>query len=120
MRAWIERGFKLSKRAGWQGQGTRTTDPDRAARLRLAVAGATLWLVSIGGEADAALPPSTIPAWPTPPRRRRASRPRLVGVFRRGHARLLAALLNDQPRPTGRFRPESWPLATDAPSTEAA
>ena len=121
MRAWIERGFKLTKRAGWQWQATRVTDPDRAARLWLAVAVATLWLVSIGGAADAALPPSTIPAWPTPPRRvRRTTRPRLVSVFRRGHALLLAALLNDQPLPTGRFRPEPWPLATDTLSLQAA
>jgi hypothetical protein len=121
MRAWIERGFKLTKRAGWQWQATRVTDPDRAARLWLAVAVATLWLVSIGGAADAALPPSTIPAWPAPPRRvRRATRPRLVSVFRRGHALLLAALLNDQPLPTGRLRPEPWPLAADSPSARAA
>ena len=69
MRAWIERGFKLTKRAGWRWQATRITDPDRAARLWLAVAVATLWLVSIGGEADAALPPGTIVAMP------RSSRP---------------------------------------------
>ncbi|HEY2950218.1 MAG TPA: hypothetical protein VGJ53_17775, partial [Micromonosporaceae bacterium] len=114
MRAWIERGFKLSKRAGWQWQGTRTTDPDRAARLWLAVAVATLWLVSIGGEADAALRASTIPALPMPPRRpRRAARPRLVSVFRRGFALWIAALLNDAPLPTGHFRPEPWPTAAD-------
>jgi len=117
MRSWIERGFKLTKRAGWQWQATRVTDPDRAARLWLAVAVATLWLVSIGGEADAALSPSTIPALPTPPRRpHSAARPRLVSVFRRGLALLLAALLNDQPLPTGRFRPEPWPRAADRPT----
>jgi len=117
MRAWIERGFKLTKRAGWQWQATRVTDPDRAARLWLAVAVATLWRVSVGGEADAALPAGTIPALPTPPRRvRRTTRPRLISVFRRGLALLLAALLNDQPLPTGRFRPEPWPTADDLPT----
>ena len=121
MRGWIERGFKLTKRAGWQWQATRVTDPDRAARLWLAVAVATLWLVSIGGAADAALPASTIPAVPTPPRRvRRTTRPRLVSVFRRGLALLLAALLNDQPLPTGRFRPEPWPTADDLPTRATA
>ena len=84
------------------------TDPDRAARLWLAVA--TLWLVSIGGEADAALPPGTITALPDPPTRtRRASRPRIVSIFRRGYALWLAALLNNDPLPLGRFRPEPWP-----------
>jgi len=58
---------------------------------------------------------------PTPPRRvRRTTRPRLVSVVRRGHALLLAALLNDLPLPTGRFRPEPWPMASDTPSTQAA
>src|SRR5215211_1697357 len=56
LRTWIEQSFKLIKRAGWQWQRTRMTDPDRAARLWLAVAVATLWLVSVGGEADASLP----------------------------------------------------------------
>ncbi len=37
-----------------------------------------------------------------------------------GHALLLAALLNDQPLPAGRFRPEPWPLATESPATQAA
>jgi hypothetical protein len=32
LRAWIEQGFKMTKRAGWQWQRTRMTQPDRAAR----------------------------------------------------------------------------------------
>jgi len=114
LRAWIEQSFKLAKRAGWQWQATRVSDPARAARLWLAVAVATLWLVSLGGAADAALPPGTLAALPAPPRRaRRAARPRLVSVFRRGYALWLAALLNDRPLPTGRFHPEPWPAAGD-------
>ena len=50
LRVWIEQGFKLIKRGGWQWQRTRMTDPERAERLWLAVAVATLWLVSVGGE----------------------------------------------------------------------
>ena len=34
--------------------------PDRAARLWLAVAVATLWLLSVGGEADETIPASTL------------------------------------------------------------
>ena len=49
LRAWIEQGFKLTKRGGWQWQRTRMTHPARAARLWLAAAVATLWLVSVGG-----------------------------------------------------------------------
>jgi len=114
LRAWIEQGFKLAKRAGWQWQATRVTDPARAARLWLAVAVATLWLVSLGGAAEAALPVSTVPALPAPPRRATATtRPRLVSVFRRGYALWLAALLDGRPLPTGRFHPEPWPTAAD-------
>jgi hypothetical protein len=112
LRAWIEQGFKLAKRGGWPWQRTQMTDPDRAARLWLAVAVATLWLVSIGGVADDAIPASTLPPLPNAPARtRRATTLRLVSVIRRGYALWLAALLNDQPLPTGRFLPEPWPAA---------
>jgi hypothetical protein len=36
LRTWIEQGFKITKRGGWQWQRTRMTDPQRAARLWLA------------------------------------------------------------------------------------
>lgn len=85
--AWIEQGFKVIKRAGWQWHQTRMTDPARAARLWLAVAVATLWLLSVGGEADQTIPESTLPAavvLPTRRRSRRTTRLRLVSLFRRG------------------------------------
>ena len=56
LRAWIEQGFKITKRAGWQWHRTRMTDPERAARLWRAVAVATLWLLSVGGAADETIP----------------------------------------------------------------
>ena len=59
LRAWIEQGFKVTKQGGWQWQRTRMSDPERAARLWLAVAVATLWLLRVGGEAEEAIPPST-------------------------------------------------------------
>lgn len=40
LRAWVEGGFKDLKRDGWQWQRTRMCDPERAARLWLALAGA--------------------------------------------------------------------------------
>jgi len=113
LRAWIEPGFTITKRAGWQWQRTRMTQPERAARLWRAVAVATLWLLSVGGEADEAIPASTVPEVtalsPIPLRRRRATCQRLVSVFRRGWTIILVALLEQAPRPLGRFIPEPWP-----------
>jgi hypothetical protein len=113
LRAWIEQGFKITKRAGWQWQRTHMTQPDRAARLWLAVAVATLWLLSVGGEADATIPTSTVldvtALVPQLPRTREATRLRLVSVFRRGWTLILVALLDQAPLPMGRFVPEPWP-----------
>jgi hypothetical protein len=118
MRTWIEQGFKLTKRGGWQWQRTRMTDPDRAARLWLALAVATLWLLLVGGEAEE-LPDGPLPDLPpgaAPPRRqRRATRLRLASAFRRGWIVILVALLEHRPLPTGTFRPEPWPAADTAP-----
>ena len=113
LRAWIEQGFKVTKRGGWQWQRTRMTDPQRAARLWLAVAVATLWLLSVGGMAEEALPESTLlpladddgPAF----RPRGATPLRLVSIFRQGWITILVALLNQHRLPRGRFVPEPWP-----------
>src|SRR5713226_861834 len=113
LRAWIEQGFKITKRAGWQWQRTHMTKPERAARLWLAVAVATLWLLSVGGEAEETIPASTVLDVTAlvlqQPRTRRATRLRLVSVFRRGWNLILVALLDQAPLPLGRFVPEPWP-----------
>lgn len=123
LRAWIEQGFKLTKRGGWQWQRTRMTNPERAARLWLAVAVATLWLLSVGGQADAAIPESTVPevadVLRVAQRRRKATRLRLVSVVRRGWALVLAAVLHQQPLPQGRLVPEPWPLSPPAQLTSS-
>ena len=88
-------------------------DPARAARLWLAVAVATLWLLSVGGAAEETIPASTLldvtALCPGHPRSRRATRLRLVSVFRQGWVALLVALLRQEPLPEGRFVPEPWP-----------
>ena len=98
------------------------SDPARASRLWLAVAVATLWLLSVGGEADEAVPESTfeeVTAFcPSKRRRRRETRLRLVSVFRRGWVRLLVALLRQEPLPQGRFVPEAWPRAPETVEEE--
>jgi hypothetical protein len=109
----IEQGFKRTNRAGWQWHRTRMTDPHRAARLWLAVAVATSWLLSVGGEAEETIPVGTLPLLPanflSSPRQRQATRLRLVSVFRQGWVAILVALLNHQRLPIGRFVPEPWP-----------
>ena len=121
VRAWIEQGFTITKRAGWPWQRTHMTTPDRAARLWLAVAVATWWLLSVGGEADATTPASTVldvtALVPPQPRTRCATRLRLGRVFRRGWHLILVALLDQTPLPLGRFIPEPWP-AIPAPEEE--
>ncbi|WP_205701347.1 transposase, partial [Herpetosiphon llansteffanensis] len=52
MRSWIEQGFKDLKRGGWHWEQTKMTDPERIARWWVLLAVATLWVVSVGGEAD--------------------------------------------------------------------
>lgn len=117
LRAWIEQGFKVTKRGGWQWQRTRMTHPDRAARLWLAIAVATLWLVSVGGAADADDSTPLLHALDldllTTRRSRRATRPRLVGVFRRGWFLILAAYFRRTPLPLAPFIPEPWPALHD-------
>lgn len=113
MRSWIENGFRSIKRGGWQWQNTRMTDPARATRLWLALATATLWVVSVGGEADASLPASSLEDLPATHIARRLfqgrRRPRSVSCFRRGITVILASLFNHEPLPFGRFCPEPWP-----------
>ena len=93
------------------------SEPQRAARLWVAGAVATLWLLSVGGEADASIPVGPLPPLPPhllpSPRHHRAPRLRLVSVFRQGWTRLLVALLQGRRLPTGRFVPEPWPSTED-------
>ncbi len=120
LRAWLEQGFEITKRGGWQWQRTRMTDPQRAARLWLAVAVATLWLLSVGGMAEESIPESTLlplAADDVPASRvRRAIQLRLVSIFRRGWITMLMALINQRRLPRGRFQPEPWPSAPQEPT----
>jgi hypothetical protein len=113
LRAWCEQGFKCTKRAGWQWQHTRTTDPRRAARMWLALAVATLWVVSIGTDLETgpAVDDQDIPdlrdilgLMTVHPQRRRHR------LFRLGYLWLLVQLimLHPLPRPR-RLVPEPWP-----------
>ena len=124
LRAWSAQGLKSTKRAGWQGHRTRMSAPARAARLWRAVAVATLWLLSVGGEAAEPIPVRTlrdVTGWcPERPRTRRATRLRLVRVVRQGWIRLLVARLRQEPLPQGRLVPDPWPAVPPLAGDPAA
>jgi len=121
MRTWIECGFKDTKRGGWQWHQTKMQDPERAARLWVAIAVATLWVVSVGGRAEATTPCSGLEALPEQHIARRSatkrSRPRLVSCFGQGIRLILVALLQQQACPLGYFRAEPWPSKMTPPTT---
>jgi hypothetical protein len=123
LRAWIECGFKDSKRGGWHWEQTKMTNPARAERLWLAMAVATLWTVSVGCQAEITRPRPDVSRLPVHHiARRRASRQapvRTLSCFRRGRLVIVAALCTGQALPMGRMRPELWPqscAAQDEPS----
>ena len=93
------------------------TQPERAARLWLAVAVATRWLLSVGGAVEETIPESTLldvsEVLAGQRRQRRATRLRLVSIFRRGWLTILVALLNQDPLPLEVFLPEPWPMVPE-------
>jgi Transposase DDE domain len=119
MRSWIEGGFKDTKRGGWGWHQTKMVDPERAERLWLAIAVATVWAVSVGGEADANLPASSLEALPeTHVARRKASarsRPRMLSCFARGILTIVGMLIRGDGLVLGCFIPEPWPTMPSVP-----
>ncbi len=93
------------------------TDPARATRLWLAIAVATLWVVSVGGQADASHSASMLDELPVLSGGRCASttrsRPRLLSCFRRGVIKIVTMLIAQGGLPIGRFVPEPWPESLD-------
>lgn len=108
-RAWIEQSFRLAKRGGWQAHRTRMSDPQRVARLWLALAVATLWVVRVGGEVEAGCHPETLGRLP----RRRLS------LFWQGLCRVVARLCLGRALPRGRFRHQPWPALKPFENTVA-
>ena len=109
-RAWIEQAFRFIKRGGWQWHRTRMTDPERADRLWLAMALATLWVVNLGGQEELAslqdeLLSLSRPHTPVTTPTRRSNR--IVSLFRAGIARWHADLFAGRfPRITPFREPE--------------
>ena len=113
LRAWIEQGFKCTKRGGWQWQYTRMDEPARAERLWMAIAIETWWLLSVGGDDEAKTDALTTFEEPVflvaGAVRRRVKGWRAVGIFHKGWCLIVAALLNHQLIPVKPARPEAWP-----------
>ena len=134
-RSWIEQGFRLVKRGGWQWQRTRMTDPERVERVWAAMAVATVWVVEVGGLAEYEERAETLPPVPTGETRpqpamgkrpatgkRPRNRPgsaRAHRVFARGLVEVMAGLLNGQVK-AGRFVPEPWPTIRRIPRVSEA
>jgi len=118
LRAWIECGFKDAKRGGWHWEQTKMRDPHRAERLWLAMAVATLWVVSVGCQAELTQEVAILDELPEQHIARRSSgTSRAVGrplsCFRRGRLLVVAALMNGQSLPLGQLVPEPWPKSLD-------
>lgn len=117
LRAWIECSYKDLKRDGWHWEQTKMTDPRRAERLWLAMALATLWVVSTGSAAEAARPASARDHLPPTHIARRAAcgrpQPRGLSCFHRGRLRVLTALITGQDLPPMHLHPEPWPKSLD-------
>lgn len=116
-RAWIECGGKDRKRGGWHWAQTKMLAPARAARLWLALAGATFWTVRVGGQAAVEPPRPQVrqrPAQPLARKRATGQRPaRSLSGFRRGRLVILAARWLGQALPVGAILPEPWPSSPE-------
>jgi hypothetical protein len=81
--------------------------------LWVAIAVATFWVVSVGGQAEATATCSGLEALPEQHSARRTatkrSRPRLSSCFGQGIRLILVALLQQEDCPVGCFVAEPWP-----------
>lgn len=84
LRMWIECGFRVLKRMGWQWEHTRRSDPARVARYWLVLAVATLWTVATGTRAEDADQQQCAPSRLRRPVNPPAGRTRTVSVVHRG------------------------------------
>lgn len=124
MRAWIACSYKDLKHDGWRWEQTKMRDPNRAARLWLVMALATLWVVSTGSAAEAALPAAARDQLPAQHIARRTASgrqpPRSLSCFQRGRLLLVTALCTGQDLPPLRLHPAPWPKSLDTHGTHPA
>ena len=118
LRAWIECGYKDAKRGGWHWEQTKMKDPRRAERVWLAMAVATLMVVSVGVAAEVSQPEPVLEALSETHIARRTVRgkgkARSVSCFRRGRLLLVASFTLGQALPEARLIPEPLPKSLDS------
>jgi hypothetical protein len=118
LRSWCEQAFKCTKRGGWQWQQTGyprkwvMREPARVARLWLALAVASLWMITLGSDLELG-PSEDLPDLPDlrPILALSGERgPRRTRLFRLGWLWLLVQLIESQDVPLPRrLVPEPWP-----------
>jgi hypothetical protein len=114
LRPIIAGGFKDVNRGGWHGEPTKMTDPARAARLWLGSAVAALWVVRVGGCAEADGPARMIAALPAAPGHpSQRTRPRLLRCFRRGVIVIVTPVITPGTLRAARCIPEPWRKTLD-------
>jgi hypothetical protein len=116
LRAWVECGFKDSKRGGWHWEQTKMTDPARAEWLWLVIAVATLWTVAVGCAAEHAAEQAS---QCLQMRQSATGATRELSCFRRGRVLIVTALCLGQGLPAAQLVPEPWPKTLDTCSDDA-
>lgn len=97
-RSWIEAGYRDCKSDGWRWQFSRITDPKRAERVWLAMAVATLWMLTLGTQAEAEKMAQPKGRNPRPERTTTtAAPPRQLSCFLLGLLVLPLVLIRGQP-----------------------
>lgn len=112
LRSWCEQAGTSTKRGGWQWQQTQMVDPARVARLWLAMAVATLWMITIGSDLEVGPSEAHLDLPDLRPLLGLAGarRPRRMRLFRLGQIWLVVQLIQGQALPLPRrLLPEPWP-----------
>jgi Transposase DDE domain len=102
-RMWVEQGFKVIKSGCWQWQRTRMEDPRRAARLWAVLAVAMLWMVEVGGEAEAVRVPPIRPRRHGEGRQEAPPKGRRERLVKAGVRLVVVALIHGAALPQGRL-----------------
>lgn len=102
-RMWCEQGYRTIKRGQWQWHRTQMSDPKRVERLWVVIALASLWVIDVAAESEAARLPE-IPKEKKPKKRK-------LSLLKQGLALLVIALIHGEPlpMPKRKMQQHPWP-----------